>query len=301
MLCKKHIDRDALFYCMGCGGYFCQECVYANEGNVTLPYTCRSCGGKCERMAQKEIPPPQETGVNKPDETEATHVATSFWSEFIGSFIYPFRKKGKLMILVGSIFFAIFFTIARVASLFGLPLLLILTSYLLEYMLSVIETSAYGSNDPPEFPSMNDWTEMVFGPLFLIILAAAVCYAPSVIYMFKTQSIDMVFWILTIAGQFIYPMMFLIIAMTGKFAAFNPFLIVSSILKAPLQYLVIVALFFAVSYISKMIRMFFIGFPILWFFVSEIISFYVILVQMRLLGVFYRCNEENFTSAPKGV
>ncbi|HOX54838.1 MAG: hypothetical protein PHI86_01680 [Candidatus Omnitrophica bacterium] len=301
MLCKKHIDRDALFYCMGCGGYFCQECVYVNEAKASLPYTCRSCGGRCEKMAQKESSSEHVSGPVMASETAEVLITTSFWSEIIPSFIYPFRKNGKIMLLVGSIFFSIFFAIARMAWLFGLPLLLILVSYILEYMLLVLETSAYGDNQPPEFPGMNDWTELIFGRLFLIILAAVVCFVPSVIYLFKAQQADAVFLALIVLGQFIYPMMFLIIAMTGKFVAFNPFLIANSILKAPLQYLIIVALFFAAAYVSRTIKMLLIGLPILGFFISDLISFYIMLIQMRLLGIFYRCNEENFTSVPKGT
>jgi hypothetical protein len=300
MLCKKHSETDALYYCMGCGGYFCQECVDVHEGSVTLPYTCRACGGKCERMVREESSfEAVQSGASGAREIEPPATATSFWQEFIPSFVYPFRNKGTLLLFVGSVFFAIFFFIARTASLFGLPLLLILVSYLLEYMLTVVETSAYGSNEPPDFPGMNDWTEMIFGPLFLIILAGIVCYASPVIYVFKTQRMDMVFWILTVLGQLAYPMMFLIIAMTGKFVAFNPVVIASSILKAPLQYLVIVALFFGISYLGRMMGVFLIGFPVLGFFITEFISFYIILVQMRLLGIFYRCNEERFFSVQK--
>lgn len=302
MLCKKHSETDALYYCMGCGGYFCQECVYINEGNIAVPYTCRSCGGRCEKMARRESN--VEAGqpeVSSIREIESPTTITSFWAEFIPSFIYPFRKNGKWLVLIGSVFFAMLFALARMAWLFGLPLLLILVSYLLEYMLTVLETSAYGSNEPPEFPGMNDWAEMIFGQFFLIILAGLVCFAPAVIYVFKTQSIDAVFWALLLLGEFIYPMIFLIIAITGRFAAFNPLLIISSILKAPIQYIAIVAVFAGISYLRNLSQVSLMKIPVLGFFIGEFITFYSMIVQMRLLGIFYRSNEQSFSSAPKNI
>ncbi|MBM3248330.1 MAG: hypothetical protein FJZ10_02770 [Candidatus Omnitrophica bacterium] len=299
MLCKKHSETDTLYYCMGCGGYFCQECVDVHEGSVSLPYTCRACGGKCERMVREESSlEAAQSEASGAREIEPPTTATSFWQEFIPSFAYPFRNKGALLLLVGSVFFAVFFFIARTASLFGLPLLLILISYLLEYMLTVLEASAYGSDQPPEFPAISDWTEMVFGPLFLIILAAAFCYAPAIVYLLKMQSIDSIFWLLLFLGQFFYPMMFLIIAMTGKFVALNPFVIISSILKAPTQYIVIVAMFFAISYLRNISQVFLNKIPFLGFFIGEFIAFYFLIVQMRLMGVYYRCNEESFSGIP---
>ena len=83
--------------------------------------------------------------------------------------------------------------------------------------------------------------------------------------------------------------------MTEKIAALNPLLVVVSIFKVPVEYFVAAVMFILLVGIRYISRGAFSGIPFVGFIVQELLMFYCLMVEMRILGVFYRSNEAHFS------
>ncbi|MFC1594602.1 hypothetical protein ACFL38_04675 [Candidatus Omnitrophota bacterium] len=285
MACKNHSDVNALYECRTCNNVFCAECVEDRRIGDFTAYICRECGGKCEHVDARKAVRAGMKGIK-----EVT--SASFWSELPSAFTYPLRQSGKWVLFVGAILFGILSRFSSMSmSPFGLPLLIIVTSYLCMYLFQVVVTTAYGDDDPPGWPSIAQWIDMVFGPFILIALALTLCGGPAAAYAWHTRSFDVLFWSMLGGGIVLFPMFLLMIAITEKFSAINPLLIIISIFKAPLHYLITALLFVWLFWLRSASRGFLGGVPFAGFVLQEIVMFYFLIAQMRVLGIFYRANE----------
>jgi hypothetical protein len=292
--CKNHPEKEAAFHCVSCNNNFCQDCIDVRRLTADFTaYICRECAGKCEKLGDRKQAREQTTEVRI--ETKRY----SFWEEIPKIFIYPFTGNGKWVLFAGSLFFGITFKIVQMAGLFGGPLAIILVSYLTVYMLQVIENTAYGSDEPPDWPDMAHYIDVVFGPLLLIMLATAMCYLPAAVYFFRTHNFDLILFLLLLAGQFLHPMFILSIATTERFSALNPIVVVASIFKVPVEYFVMFLLFVSMVIIQQISSALIGWVPLLGIFLKQFLMVYFLLAQMRLLGIFYRTNEEKLTGATK--
>ena len=95
MTCKNHPERPAAWECVSCHGVFCEECLNIQNVQNLIIQSCKACGGRCKPVGEKKA------------EIEKAEERKSFFEMMPDAFVYPLRGSGKLLIIIGVIFFGI--------------------------------------------------------------------------------------------------------------------------------------------------------------------------------------------------
>jgi hypothetical protein len=89
--CRFHPNTPGRFFCPKCQHYFCEVCVTSRlAGGVQHKY-CRRCGGECNAV-QVRLQAKSEKG---------------FFQRLSGTFLYPVRGAGALIVIAGIIIFVL--------------------------------------------------------------------------------------------------------------------------------------------------------------------------------------------------
>ncbi len=288
--CKYHPRTPARWACTGCHKTFCDLCVTNRAGAAAAQKYCRTCGAACAPLHVAFEAPKQKT----------------FFGELPRSIIYPFRGTGLLVLIVTTIVFAgldilsgRFYAILLKAAAIG---------YLFSYVQNIIHSTATGDDRLPDLPPM----EGLFSSFFRLAGTVLMSFGPALVAAClaiwqEMPSAGIALIPAVIFGCLYFPMAFLAVAIKDNVMASNPLVVIPSILRVPLEYLVttiLVAGVFGVRWlgdavsgtmaaralrtdsISEMLLLF--GLRILWAFVSV----YLLTVTMRILGLLYLTKRE---------
>ncbi len=197
---------------------------------------------------------------------------------------------------------------------FGILLQIAFFGYLFSFMQNILHATAVGDDTLPELPSMSNFLEDLLLPFFRLLGVVLVSFGPALGLMWyaiaNEQPAAGIAMIPAVAyGCLYFPMAFLAVAMLDSIAAVNPLLVVPSILKAPLEYLVAVVLLgfvygvrwlgdwvvdtvFARSLLSESMVEFILMVVIrsLWAF----LALYLLTAGIRVLGLLYVDKREEF-------
>ena len=181
-------------------------------------------------------------------------------------------------------------------------------------MQNILHATAVGDDTLPELPSMSNFLEDLLLPFFRLLGVVLVSFGPALGLMWyaiaNEQPAAGIAMIPAVAyGCLYFPMAFLAVAMLDSIAAVNPLLVVPSILKAPLEYLVAVVLLgfvygvrwlgdwvvdtvFARSLLSESMVEFILMVVVrsLWAF----LALYLLTAGIRVLGLLYVDKREEF-------
>ena len=158
------------------------------------------------------------------------------------------------------------------------------------YFCECIRDSAAGGIRAVDTTATTPGLGEILGQAMKVILSAAVCLAPALIYLNQTRSADSVFRILYAAGGFLIPMGVLAMVMFDAIHGLNPLVLLGSILKTLFQYCALVAF----CYISCLLV------PVAGYYIVTswirgsallLVTFYQLLILAHLLGRFYWRNE----------
>jgi len=275
--CKYHPRTLARWTCTKCRQFYCDLCVASRPGSGSTRRYCRSCGGECDAVSvQIAIPEMQ---------------AKSFFALLPGVFGYPFKKNGVWLLVIGTIVFAILGFGAR----FSLWVLIFGTGYFLSYMQRIMTSSGYGEEEMPGWPDASDFWADIILPMLLLAGTFFVCIAPGLgCLLFGDDLVKQAAIPLFVLGAFYFPMAVLAVGMTDNIFSLNPLVIIPSIAKLFLPYLV-ATLFMGVLYgVYKLseIVVGFIDIAIVSSLIVSLLSLYFTTVQMRILGLLYFTNKD---------
>lgn len=286
--CKFHPKSHGRWFCPKCKRSFCDLCVNARTVGESSQKTCRNCGVECA---------PLEVVIAAP-------VEIGFFSSLPGAFIYPFRGTGVLILIFASLLFA---GLGIVPWYLNIPMRIVFLGYLFSYMQNILHATAAEETQMPELPGMDD----VFGGFLRLAGTVAMSFGlPIGLLVAKYYDVDVpvsAILITVILGCFYFPMAFLAVAMKDNVMACNPLVVVPSILRVPLQYLVTVVLFaciFGVQQIGNTLSsgtgmltftttkgsvfLMAFGFNIFW----NLAKVYLLTVNMRIMGLLYLTQKE---------
>lgn len=211
--------------------------------------------------------------------------------------LYPFSKAGltTLGIVIG-----IPFLIDLCAGLLGsfrfflLPFILVdllIEAYFLWYVTQCVQDSASGGVRAPETISQVPGVSEILVQLGRTLASIVVALLPLMIYRSHTHTRDATFWSLLAWAAAIFPMAMLSVTMHDSIGGLNPLILIPSVLRTLLSYLVLVLVLGAAVFLMTNV----------WFAVAEdpglrfgfsIAVCYPILVGAHLLGRFYwRCKD----------
>jgi pSer/pThr/pTyr-binding forkhead associated (FHA) protein len=290
--CKSHPRSIARFACPKCGYHFCELCVSTRQSGGRARKFCRACGVECALLGA----PPARVIPH----------AQSFAGRLAGAFLYPFKGDGVILLAGGTIFYAVisaasFF--ARFAGVFGLAVILMITvfgtGYLICYLRRILTSSAIGKEDMPDWPDVTEFSDDILAPFLQFLGTVLACFLPAAaVSLFVARDNPWTGPALVAAilyGCICFPMAFLAVSLFDSVAAVNPLLVIPSILRIPLQYLLTVLLLGGVLGLrwageallenllpSPFLVRIFLGFA----------GLYLLTVEMRILGLLYLANKD---------
>jgi len=288
-VCKFHPKSPARWFCSQCNRSFCDLCVASRNVGGAVKTVCRTCAVECA---------PLDVKITRP-------VEIGFLARLPGAILYPFRGTGILVLIVGTLVFAGLNFIS--AGIFSILMKIVALGYLFSYMQNIIFAAAAEEKEMPELPGMDD----VFGGFCRLAGTVLMSFGMAIgLLAARFFGVDVPIPAIFIAGIFgvlYFPMAFLAVAMKDNLMAANPLVVVPSILRVPLQYLVTVFVFvsiFGVQQIGNLVAagsqsvtfstpdmtvMFIaIGFQMIWSFISV----YLLTVNSHILGLLYVTQKE---------
>ena len=223
----------------------------------------------------------------------------SFYRQIPGAFVYPFKKSGIWLLIIGTVVFSGLELLSAVARTFmGLGISIIIVGYLFAYMQKIIAHSAQGDDEMPDFPDFGEWWSDIFLPFLLFVGAIVVCMLPTIAVLFLMTGNESMIWALIPAaaiGIFYFPMALLAVAVTDNFLALSPHVVLPSIVRVFVPYLVtflLLALLFTVraggGVAAGLVPVEWLPLKIVVTLVMGFVSLYLLTVEMRLLGVLFR-------------
>lgn len=263
--CTTHPQEIARWKCTGCGKKFCPQCVkYQTFGMLKVP-VCDKCNERCV-----ELKPPK---VIKP-----------FWTQIPQMLAYPFVKGGALITIIGAI--------VAVLPYIGL--------IIYPYSLSILNASAQGKERMPDWPDFSDIFEDIFLPTLRLMIGSLYVFVPLGLYiyvkfkfMFDLSDpstliriiLDPINLLFIIFAWVYLPMVTIIVAVFKRLTpALNPvtvFKLINAIKKEYFIALILGLLFTAISaFISAVLRIIPLG-----KYLGEMVGWYFLIVEMRLLGL----------------
>ncbi|HWI58997.1 MAG TPA: FHA domain-containing protein [Bacillota bacterium] len=284
--CKFHPKTAGRYYCNQCQHFFCELCVTTRQtGGAQLKF-CRQCGVECLPVAVQTAP----VGGGK-----------GFFAQLPGTFLYPFRGSGLLMLIISTIVLALLGSLG--GGLFSLFSTIFAIGYLFSYMQNIIHATAAEEAEMPSLPGFDD----VFGGAFrlgiTVLLSFGAPIAMAVANFWFEQDIPTSVIIATVVlGCLYFPMAFLAVAMKDSALASNPLVVMPAIFKVPAEYLVTALILVSVygvrqlgdiamigvkaqGYATRSMAELFLTFGLRTFW--NFASVYLLTVSMRILGVLY--------------
>ena len=174
------------------------------------------------------------------------------------------------------------------------------TGYLMAYLRRILNASALGEDDMPEWPEISDYSSDIVSPFRQLVATVAFCFAPAIgltIYAAVSSSDGDTAWMgwatpaLMLLGCVYFPMAFTAVAMFDSLAALNPLLIIPSIAKVLKEYaltVVMLAAVLAVRWVMNNHLKTILPVPLLPTIISSLVGLYLMIVEMRVLGLLYR-------------
>lgn len=287
-VCKYHPKTPARFRCFKCNRYFCDLCVNTLRGTKV----CRSCGVEVTALQVAAAQVVSERG---------------FFMKLPGAFIYPFKGFGVVVLIFATIAFAALGFIG--GGLFGIGSKIVFYGFLFLFLQNVIHTTAQDEKLGLGFPSSGGLISAAFSLAAVVTLSFGV---PIGLAIAKFFDVEVPVWSIiatALLGCFYFPMAFLAVAMKDSVVAANPLVVFPAIMKIPVQYLIASILLMGIfgfrllgnalsagageiSFDTKDMTVLFesLGIQAGWAFVS----FYLLTVNMRILGLLYNSNKDEF-------
>lgn len=194
MECKYHPDTSASWYCQRCDVPFCMDCMPDTSDTPR----CTLCRSYLTPLGISDSIAP-------------------FWIKLGHFFVYPLALPLLITSIVASLLFAYFFNPEKV-SLISIPFFIFWAVFLTKVMFSVMEYTAYGNLDAP------DWKKMMSlenGWMFLKLLAMMLIIGFG---LYKLASFSLILTIaLALFFVVAYPAMNMILCMDkSMWSALNP-------------------------------------------------------------------------------
>lgn len=260
----------------------------------------------------EEVPPPIATGRTAAEAiaalTPTTHEEPSFYSRIPGAFVYPFKKSGIILLILATVLFTVldFLSSASSPSIsgrvrvtrFSLLITVISLGYLFAYMQKVIAHSAQGEDEMPDFPDITEWWSDILQPFLFFAGTLLVSLLPAIailVSMGQNEMVGLGLFPALAFGAFYLPMALLAVAVTDNFLGLSPHVVVPSILRTFVPYcvtfvllVVLVTVRVAGGLAVREVPVEQVPLKILATVVMEFFSLYLLMVEMRILGLLFR-------------
>lgn len=295
--CKIHRRNLARYFCPQCQSGFCDLCVSSRNIQGSFAHMCRTCAVECRTLELRAEEGPEE----KP-----------FRTQIVGAFAYPFLGDGAYSLVLGAIMLLLVSGaryLAFYALFYGVTALVFLSifsgGYVMSYLKAILTSTAGGKDEMPDWPEISDYSSDLVAPFLQMLGLIICCFAPAIamnIYIAvqgnaiaDTYIYGWVLYALILLGCFYLPMAFTGVAMFDSLAAVNPILVIPSITRVLGTYLLTFSVLAAILLIRFLLERAFAAYlriPIVPNMIMGLIGLYLLIVEVRLLGLMYRTRKD---------
>jgi len=245
----KHADRVAAWMCPECEAQLCEACVSKGAGARSCPF----CGGRLRQPDMRDIRAQQALQQEDRDMRRVAHSVggTGSAAEFLSVVAYPFRGKGR-WILVGGTLIYMLAGIFRCVPIISMLVAAGISGYAVSYLMRIIGTSAGGDDDPPDWPDFSNFYEGIVVPLFRWTACLVISFLPlilvTVYHIFYVGSAPnpTVMIVLLIWAALYMPMALLSVTLWESVSAAGPQKVLPAIARIGISYLLVVILLAAI-------------------------------------------------------
>ncbi|MBN1256299.1 MAG: hypothetical protein JXA52_01190 [Planctomycetes bacterium] len=218
----------------------------------------------------------------------------SFLRDALKAFAFPVVGKNIIVLIFGVIM------MAAIEILQYIPVLsiasIILSLYITVYLIRILISSASGANTLPDWPAVNNFLCGIIYPWFRLAFVWFICFLPTIIYGVYFVDGELLnntgVFIFVILGGLYFPMALACVCVHESVAYINPSIVLRLIFKAPIEYILTCLLLLVILYMSV------VGSDSMWesgilvrLLTIQLLSFYLSVVEMRIIGLVYRVAE----------
>ena len=204
---------------------------------------------------------------------------------------YPLRGSGILVMIIGTVV-AILLQVAAFVPVIGILAAIIFYGYFIAYYYQILQKTATGSDVEPDWPDVSDFLDDMVSPTLQVIGVLIVSNLLWALAIWQTGEESVLSWAAQAFGMFYFPMALLSVIILGNLGGANPVHVIPSIFRTMSTYAVVgfvaVGLSFLVDFIISKLA----GNPLVNHGITTLLTLYFITAHARLLGMFYRKEEE---------
>lgn len=187
----------------------------------------------------------------------------------------------------------------------GLLALIIVFGWIFSFLFNVLLNAADGQRDLPELTLMEGLMQTVIAPCFKFLAALIVACCPMVVYgVIDPEAVEQgepTFWVFVGLGVFLWPMAILMVGIGGISSFARPDLIVRTLIRTLMPYLLVCVLTAGALVGSWFIHQTLTGsggkgseHPIALLCALEVLELYAWVLVMRFLGLYYHHFKTRF-------
>jgi hypothetical protein len=163
-------------------------------------------------------------------------------------------------------------------------------------MFKIVNSSGNGDQEMPDWPSFADFYVDIIRPYFLVLGTVTFSVFPAVVYWLLAWKLGFgMYWIgfiLLAVGLFYLPMGILCVAIYDSGEGLSPAVGIPAIVKTFPAYMVALAVLIVIVVIRFLTQFILQMIPFVGPIVGNIISFYFLIVEVRILGLLYYGYED---------
>ena len=236
--------------------------------------------------------------------TDEAQPETSLGSALLNLPIYPLKGPGRWLLFGGTLSIWLISVLSFIPCL-GLVLGFFIGIYVLALFRSIISSTADGEDHLPNWPDSTDIFSEIFRPSFMLLVPIAICFLPASSYnMYSSAQDPIIHWSLLGLGWLYLPMALLAVTLYDSILAMNPILVVRSILRIPMDYMMVVAVLGVVVVLSHLLDTHVLDkVPMIDGLMDGFMFIFEGAMLMRAIGLLYRMNEQElgWFYRPKGL
>ena len=207
---------------------------------------------------------------------------------------YAYRGSGKYIFLL-CVILSIVAKLAGLAPGIGAFASILLFGYFCALYYQMIQSSATGGREAPEFPDTANIMEDIIWPMLQIIVVFLVSFGPLLGYSLWAGEAgfdNRIGNTLLVVGVIYFPMAMLAVVVLGYTGALSPHIVIPSICRGGWIYWIGVLMLCLLYYLGSIIEGVMSGHFFIGHIVVSIVGVYTMMTNARILGLVYRERQE---------
>lgn len=214
---------------------------------------------------------------------------------FLDIATYSFRGNGKYVLFFGAIISVITDIVSFAGGLISLIAVVLLSGYICAVFFDIINSTATGNTEAPDFPDVSSVMDDVFEPFVHVIAVLLVSFGPWIAYQYFSDELlinDAIFYGLLGFGVIYFPMAMLAVVILGRLGGMSPHIVIPAIFRGGWLYWIAVVMLCLLYFVKITTNSMFEGRFILGSLIAAVLGMFTIMTSGRILGIVFRDREE---------